>query len=504
MLRHSLIVAALCLVSSTVVGQTEAERRRALLPYVRAATDCTARSIANSEAAKRFAAAGRWSLAINSVVEICLPQYLQLMSSHDRIYGSGGVDFFAGPYLNDLPRALSTRLVPACPADQNVRWHNCRGTGTTPDGARYVGEFRDGKFHGQGTHTWPDGQKYVGEFRDDWPNGQGTLTWPNGEKHAGEFRNGKFHGQGTRTSPDGARYVGEYRDGKRNGQGTYTFPNGEKYVGEFRDEKAHGQGTHTSPDGRRYVGEWRDNKRNGQGTFTWPNGEKYVGEYRDDKRNGQGILYSASGSVLQIGIWSNGEFVRAATPPAPIVQPTPAPSMPSSAQGSVARLGYNQAGEVIVRVSGALTRDALGQFQQAIGDEQRVVVVLEGPGGNLSTGIEIGNRIRLRGYRTAVAPGTVCASACAIAWLGGARRHLDPSSRVGFHAAYIDENGRQMESGVGNALVGSYANRLGLTDSAVIFITSAGPQEMNWVQTGSMNAYGVEFSTDAARHIALR
>ena len=187
------------------------------------------------------------------------------------------------------------------------------------------------------------------------------------------------------------------------------------------------------------------------------------------------------------------------------IAPSPRSAPPAdSVQRSVARLGYNQAGEVIVRVSGVLTRDALGQFQQAIGDEQRVVVVLEGPGGNLSTGIEIGNRIRLRGYRTAVAPGTVCASACAIAWLGGARRHLDPSSSVGFHAAYIDENGRQIESGVANALVGSYANRLGLTDNAIIFITSAGPREMNWVQTGSMNAYGVEFSTDSARYIALR
>jgi hypothetical protein len=100
-----------------------------------------------------------------------------------------------------------------------------------------------------------------------------------------------------------------------------------------------------------------------------------------------------------------------------------------------------------------------------------------------------------------VAPGTVCASACAIAWLGGARRHLDPSSSVGFHAAYIDENGRQIESGVANALVGSYANRLGLTDNAIIFITSAGPREMNWVQTGSNNANGIAFSTDSAQYV---
>ena len=38
----------------------------------------------------------------------------------------------------------------------------------------YVGEFKDGKYHGQGTYTYPDGRKYVGEFKDDEPwNGNG-------------------------------------------------------------------------------------------------------------------------------------------------------------------------------------------------------------------------------------------------------------------------------------------------------------------------------------------
>jgi hypothetical protein len=366
MLRHSLIVAALCLVSSTVVGQTEAERRRAHLPYVRAATDCTARSIANSEAAKRLAAVGRWSEAISSVFETCKPQYLQLISSHDRIYGSGGDDFFKGPYINDLPRALSTRLVPACPAEQNVRWHNCRGTFKFPSGATYVGEWRDNTLQGQGTYTWPDGEKYVGEFRDGKRNGKGTYTWPDGRKHVGEFRDGNGHGQGTYTWPSGATYVGAFRDGQRTGQGTYTFPDGRRYVGEFRDGNFHGQGTITLADGRKYVGEWRDDKFHGQGTYTWPNGEKhagefrdgnfhgqgtrtfpngekFVGEYRDDRPHGQGILYSASGSVVQTGIWSNGEFVRAATPPAVSVSPpvsaapTP-PAAPKSGSGSAFRI----------------------------------------------------------------------------------------------------------------------------------------------------------------------
>ena len=100
-----------------------------------------------------------------------------------------------------------------------------------------------------GTYTFPDGAKYVGEFRDGKQNGQGTYTYPDGAKYVGEFRDGKRNGQGTFTFPDGSKYVGEFRDGKRNGQGTFTFPNGEKYVGEFRDGKYNGNGAEYSPNG---------------------------------------------------------------------------------------------------------------------------------------------------------------------------------------------------------------------------------------------------------------
>ena len=43
---------------------------------------------------------------------------------------------------------------------------NCVGTFTYPDGAQYVGEFRNGKFHGMGTFTFIDGRKYKGEWRE--------------------------------------------------------------------------------------------------------------------------------------------------------------------------------------------------------------------------------------------------------------------------------------------------------------------------------------------------
>jgi len=64
------------------------------------------------------------------------------------------------------------------------------------NGTKYMGEWKDGKKHGQGTFTYGkgkwEGEKYVGEFKDGYRNGQGTYTWSNGRKYEGEFKNGLF------------------------------------------------------------------------------------------------------------------------------------------------------------------------------------------------------------------------------------------------------------------------------------------------------------------------
>ena len=66
----------------------------------------------------------------------------------------------------------------------------------------------------------------------DCENGQGTYTWGKGEwegdKYVGEYKDGKWHGQGTYTYADGENYVGEYKDGEKEGQGTFTFASGTK------------------------------------------------------------------------------------------------------------------------------------------------------------------------------------------------------------------------------------------------------------------------------------
>ena len=88
-----------------------------------------------------------------------------------------------------------------------------RGTYTKPDGAKYVGEFKKGKYHGQGTFSRPDGLKYVGEFKNNHYT-QGTLSAPGHGKYTGQFnKDNSPHGLGTMTHADGKIEKGIWKDG---------------------------------------------------------------------------------------------------------------------------------------------------------------------------------------------------------------------------------------------------------------------------------------------------
>jgi uncharacterized caspase-like protein len=88
--------------------------------------------------------------------------------------------------------------LPTCPQSPSgfrlpsgLRWHNCFGEQTFSVRAKYVGEFREGKWHGQGTYTFPDSSKYVGEWREDKWHGLGIEYKADGSvERSGRWENG--------------------------------------------------------------------------------------------------------------------------------------------------------------------------------------------------------------------------------------------------------------------------------------------------------------------------
>jgi len=121
----------------------------------------------------------------------------------------------------------------------------------------------------------------------------------------------------------------------------------------------------------------------------------------------------------------------------------------------------------------------------------RATVEFGSKGGSLLAGIRIGALIRAKKFTTVVPDGAQCASACALAWLGGTRRFVGEYASVGFHTAYIMKTGGMSESGPGNAILGAYLNQLGLSERAILYITHAAPTSMQWMSMEQAAEYGI-------------
>ena len=194
------------------------------------------------------------------------------------------------------------------------------------EGNKYVGEWKEGKRHGQGTEIinyyltsdlmgYMTGiEEYVGNWENNERNGQGTSTnyskdgTGNTETYIGEWKEGERHGKGTKISRNRIRpdvyakseYVGEWQYGQPHGKGTETWTNG-TYVGEWKNGRRHGQGMETTGNGAKYVGEWRKGERwNGKGKFDQEkligSTDKYIGEWKKGKFNGQATESDSDGT----------------------------------------------------------------------------------------------------------------------------------------------------------------------------------------------------------------
>ena len=247
---------------------------------------------------------------------------------------------------------------------------DCRngfGTYIYPSGARYVGQFQDGKIFGNGTCYFKDGSIYQGEWENGKPNGKGIKTFKDGRKLSGVWKKGALvretggsekgksrngseeqagcisgdckNGQGMYIYPSGAIYNGEFKNGEINGTGVCQYSDGSSYRGSWKNRYPDGIGTRTYADGTVRVGLWKQGQpvdeegnildawveednlfsegfdiqsgcisgdcTNGRGTFAYPNGDKYEGKFANGKPNGSGI-YSYLNGEKYIGIFRDG------------------------------------------------------------------------------------------------------------------------------------------------------------------------------------------------------
>lgn len=153
-----------------------------------------------------------------------------------------------------------------------------------------------------------------------------------------------------------------------------------------------------------------------------------------------------------------------------------------------------------------------GDFK--IGDENKfrmlalasnkATVFLESAGGMLHPAIEIGRIIRIKGFATAVQD-KLCTSACALVWLAGEPRMMSNFTSIGFHTPYkVDAEGKSISDAVDGAVAGSYLTSLGFSPKVVMFVVSAGANDLNMLNKAAADRLGiaVTFNTAAQRQRA--
>jgi hypothetical protein len=137
------------------------------------------------------------------------------------------------------------------------------------------------------------------------------------------------------------------------------------------------------------------------------------------------------------------------------------------------------------------------KFEQIIAKNnvKMAVVGLNSPGGNVLEAYVIGKMIQEKGYTTYVPGFASCVSACAMIWTAGSTRQVEAKAKIGFHGAYtVDGRGRVVGgASSGNALVGSFYAHVGLSDMAILYMTSAGPNEMRWLNPVEAKKYNIAY-----------
>ena len=246
---------------------------------------------------------------------------------------------------------------------------NGSGTYIYPSGAKYVGQFKNGKISGIGTCYFKNGSVYQGEWENGQPNGQGIKTYKDGRKVSGTWKKGELvresgglakgnfdgstnarggcvsgdcqNGIGIYIYPSGAVYTGDFKNGEINGSGVCEYSDGSKYHGQWVNRYPEGLGTRIYADGTSRNGYWKKgrpvdeagrilenwaqedsdftesfdvqsgciygNCDNGRGTFAYPNGDKYEGNFLRGRPNGSGTFHYANGEKY-IGIFKDGLY----------------------------------------------------------------------------------------------------------------------------------------------------------------------------------------------------
>jgi hypothetical protein len=139
-------------------------------------------------------------------------------------------------------------------------------------------------------------------------------------------------------------------------------------------------------------------------------------------------------------------------------------------------------------------------FFSRLPHRKNTAIYLASPGGNLYEGINLGQYFRKNGIKTVIEGASDCASACAIAFLGGTDRKGKPwrssssNSRLGFHA-FASPDGAPPTSDEVQNVVSDLLNYGKTVDAPIELLISgfATPsKEIYWVPQSDICKLGIK------------
>jgi hypothetical protein len=87
------------------------------------------------------------------------------------------------------------------------------------------------------------------------------MIYKNKARYEGQWKNNRMHGNGVYVWEDGREYEGTWQEGFKSGEGTETHLTGERYEGQWCEGMKHGLGSYQWPTGKSRWGQWNSNRR---------------------------------------------------------------------------------------------------------------------------------------------------------------------------------------------------------------------------------------------------
>ncbi|CAE8737629.1 unnamed protein product [Polarella glacialis] len=121
-----------------------------------------------------------------------------------------------------------------------------------PRGGTFLGQFSAGMRGCQSAESPTEALSMASE---------GTFSYVNGDVYVGQWKEGKKHGNGSYVyAKDGTKLVGEWEGGKIV-SGRWIFPNGTFYSGKFRYNKPFGKGAWVFSNGNQLAGDYHQKEQ---------------------------------------------------------------------------------------------------------------------------------------------------------------------------------------------------------------------------------------------------